>query len=180
MEICYYYHILDIGILYEKGGGWGKFWRLGERKRLRNEVFFWQKILEFVTMEEQGIDCSERIFEHMEKLCKKYKLPNYERVLRMKGELMSDGCIFEIKREEQIKTNRIMLRLLTDLEKYLDQFKGKAMVFRILAVLHNFPKVMHGKTALNKNCRSISYKTAWSYAQGYMNDEMREEYSGYL
>ena len=73
-----------------------------------------------------------------------------------------------------------MLGLLNDAEKYLDNFTGKKMVYRILAILHNFSKVMHGNNILNGNCRPISFQNAWTYAQGYMNDKMREEYSKYL
>ena len=180
MEICYYYQILDIGIVYEKGGTGGRLWKPGERKRLREELHLWRELLEFVSMEEKGIDCSERLFDDMDDMCKKYRLPNYERILRMRQEIIKDRCVFEIGKAEGAKINSLMLGLLNDAEKYLDRFKGKAMVYRILAVLHNFPKVMHGKTVLNKNCHSISYKDAWSYAWGYMSDEMRETYRGYL
>lgn len=41
MEIGYYYHILEIGILYEKGGQRGQLWRFGEQKRLKKEALFW-------------------------------------------------------------------------------------------------------------------------------------------
>ncbi|MDE7418188.1 MAG: hypothetical protein K2N44_18105 [Lachnospiraceae bacterium] len=180
MEICYYYQILDIGIVYEKGGTGGRMWKLGERKRLREELSLWREILDFVSMEEKGIDCSERLFDDMDNMCRKYNLPNYERILKLREAIAKDKCIFEINKEEETKINNLMLGLLNDAEKYLEIFMGKKMVYRILAILHNFPKVMHGNNILNRNCRSISCQNAWTYAQGYMNDKMREEYSKYL
>ena len=84
MDIGYYYQILDTGILYEKGRKNGKLWRIGERKRLREEVLFWQDVLDFISLEKNGIDCSEKLFDRIEKLCKKYKFPHYERVLENK------------------------------------------------------------------------------------------------
>lgn len=178
MEICYYYQILDIGIVYEKGKG-GALWKFGERKRLREEFILWKEILEFVSMEEKGMDCSERLFERLDKMCKKYKLPNYETILKRKEELIKSKCIIEINKEEEIKINRFIQRLLADAEQNLNHFKGKATVYRILAVLHNFPKVMHGRNVLNRNCFPISYEDAWTYAKGYMNDTMKEEYGKY-
>lgn len=180
MEICYYYQILDIGVVYEKGRASGKLWKLGEQKRLREELSFWRALLEFAAMEEKGIDCAERVFDDMDNMCKKYKLPNYERILKLQKEIAKDQCIFEIRKEEETKINNLMLRLLSDAEKCLADFNGKEMLYRILAILHNFPKVMHGNNILNRNGRPISYQSAWNYAQGYMNDKMREEYSKYL
>lgn len=180
MEICYYYQILDIGIVYEKGRASGRLWKLGEQKRLREELFLWRELLEFVSMEEKGIDCSERLFDDMDNMCKKYRLPNYERILELKKEIAQDQCIFEINKEEETRINKLMLAMLSDAEKYLESFKGKEEVYRILAMLHNFPKVMHGNNILNRNCRPISCQNAWVYAQDYMNDKEREEYRRYL
>lgn len=180
MQICYYYQILDTGIVYEKGKTGGRIWKPGERRRLREELFFWRDILEYVSMEEKGIDCSERLFRAMNSMCEKYKLPNYERILKLKEKIVKDTCVFETDKEEEIKINQLMLKLLNDAEKNLRYFKGKAMVHRILCILHNFPKVMHGNNILSRNCHPISYQNAWTYAQGYMNDKMREEYGKYL
>lgn len=98
MDVSYYYQILDTGIQYEKGRKVGRYWRIGERKRLGEEVLFWQSLLELIADEENGIECSDKLFEQIEKLCKKYKLPNYERVLRMKNELIYSTCVFERKK----------------------------------------------------------------------------------
>lgn len=175
MDISYYYQILDIGISYEKGRQRGKLWRLGERKRLREEVFFWKMILEFITAEENGIDYSDRLFALLERMCKKYNLPNYKRVLQKKSEIVNDKLSFIIEKEEEIKVKLFIARLLSDIDINLHQFRGKEEIYRLLALLHNLPKVMHGKNVLNKNFRPISCRDAFSYARGYMNSKMREE-----
>lgn len=180
MEICYYYQILDIGVVYEKGRAGGRIWKPGERKRLREELSFWRELLELVAMEEKGIDCAERLFDSINTLCGQYKLSNYERIIKLQKEITGDQCFFEINKEEEGKINRLMLRLLSDAEKCLADFKGKERAYRLLAILHNFPRVMHGSNLLNRNCHPISFQNAWTYAQGYMNDKMKEEYSIYL
>ena len=117
MDISYYYQILDMGILYEKGGKRGKHWKIGERKRLREEVLFWQDLLGFITDEENGIECSDKLFESLKKLCKKYKFPNYERVLEKKDELVNSDYKFVRNKDEELKIYNLMKQLLLDLQK---------------------------------------------------------------
>ncbi len=50
---------------------------------------------------------------------------------------------------------------------------------------YSFERILQQKEELVNdkgifNCRPISYKDAWSYAQGYMSEQMREEYRKYL
>lgn len=180
MDVSYYYQILDTGILYEKGGKEGKRWKIGERKRLREEVLFWQNLLEFISHEENGVDCSEKLFENLKRLCKKYKFPNYERILGKGDELLNSDCQFVRNKDEESKICNLMNHLLVDLQKNIDDYKDKEMVYRILVVLHNLPKAMHGRNILNDSCNLVSYKDAMMYAQGYMDGRMKEEYNKYF
>lgn len=180
MDICYYYQILDIGILYEKGRKNGKLWRIGERKRLGEEVLFWQSLLDFISLEEKGIDCSRKLFDKLEKLCKKYKFPNYERVIENKEEIINDHCIFNRKQEEEMKIYSLMKRLLEDMRTNLDVYKDKKKAYHILTILHNLPKAMHGSNILNENCNLVSYNDALVYAKGCMDEKMEQEYKEYF
>lgn len=180
MDISYYYQILDIGILYEKGKKEGKRWKIGERKRLKEEVLFWQNLLDFISNEEKGIECSEKLFESLERLCKKYKFPNYERILGKKEELIGSDCEFVRNQDEELKIYNLMEHLLLDLQKNIDDYKDKEMAYRILRVLHNLPKSMHGPNCLNDSCNLISYSDALIYAQGCMDDRMKKEYEEYF
>lgn len=180
MDISLYYQIFGIGVLYEKGGQRGKRWRIGERKRLRDEILFWQNILKNISEEQNGIPCHEALFTDLASLCRKYKLPNYERVLDKKEELINCNCIFERDREEESKLHGLMERLLQDARNYLDEYNDKEMVYRILVVLHNLPRAMYGKNVLNPNALSISYHTALNYTKGCMDDKMKKEYEKYL
>ena len=181
MDVCLYYQILDIGILYEKSGGpIGKRWRIGEKKRLKEENLFWQSLLEFISDEEKGIDCSEKLFGSLEKLCNKYQLPNYERVLEKKNELLNSNCVFERVKDEESKIYNLMKCLIKDMKTNLDVYNDKEMVYQILRILHNLPKALHGCNILNENCRSISCNDALTYAQSYMDEEMKEKYAQYL
>ncbi len=89
--------------------------------------------------------------------------------------MVNDKLLFRIKKEEEIKVKLFIARLLSDIDINLHQFRGKEEVYRLLALLHNLPKVMHGKNVLNKSFRPISCRDAFSYARGYMNSKMREE-----
>lgn len=176
MELCYYYQILDTGIVYEKGGISGKLWKPNEQKRLREDLLFWRGLIECVSMEEKGIDCTDRVFGHMEQICRKFKLPNYQKILEYREKIAKDQCIFDVDKAVEFKINKLMLTLIGDAENYVNRYNGKAMVHRILCILHNFPKVMHGGNFLNGNCCPISYEDACACAQGYMNDRLREAY----
>ena len=101
-------------------------------------------ILEFITAEENGIDSSDRLFELLERMCKKYNFPNYKRVLQKKSEMVNDKLLFRIKKEEEIKVKLFISRLLSDIDINLHRFRGKEEVYRLLALLHNLPKVMYG------------------------------------
>lgn len=180
MNSSLYYQILEIGFLYEKGRGGGKIWRIGERKRLREEVLFWQKLLEFILNEENGIECSEKLFENLESLCKKYKFPNYERVLEKKDELKNSNYVFEMNKDEKLKIYNLIRQLLLDMQNNLEYHKDKEMVYRILAVLHNLPRSMHGRNILNYSCKLISCNDAIIYAQWCMDERMKEKYKKYF
>ena len=177
MDISLYYQVLDIGILYEKGRKNGKLWRIGERKRLKDEVLCWQKILDYISREKNGNKCCEKLFEDLENLCKKYKFPNYERILDKKEELINCDNIFERRENEEARIHSFMEQLLSDIKNNLNAHGKKEMVYRILAVLHNLPKAMHGKNILNNNSNLVSYADAVKYAKGYMDEKKKKQYN---
>lgn len=180
MDIGYYYQILDIGILYEKGRKIGKRWKIGERKRLSEEVLFWQSLLDFVLLEEKGIECSDKLFKNLNNLCKKYKFPNYERILKIKCQLINNTCIFKRNQEEEKKVYSLMNCLIKDMKTNLDVYKDKEAFYHVLTVFHNLPKAMHGQNLLNENCNLITYSDALLYAKGCMNENMKEKYKEYF
>lgn len=180
MDVSIYYQILDIGMLYEKGRNSGRLWKMGERKRLKELILFWQKVLDYISKEEEGIICSEELFQSLEKLCKKYKLPNYEKILDKKGDLVNNNCAFERKKDEEIKIRNLIERLLLDMKKNIEDYKNKEMTYRILTILHNLPKVMYGRSILSNSSNYISYSEALNDAKNYMNKAMKKEYEKYF
>mgnify|MGYP004475762311 CR=1 FL=1 len=180
MDVSYYYQILDIGIQYEKGRKVGKYWKIGERKRLREEVLFWQDLLEFIMAEKKGIECSNKLFEKMEKLCRRYKLPNYERILQKRNELINDRCIFERNDEQERNICELMKALFFDMQKNIKYCKNKEKVYSILTILHNLPKAMHGRGILSDSCNLVSYSDALLYAKESMDEKMKEQYREYF
>ncbi|MBQ8949776.1 MAG: hypothetical protein IJ065_01245 [Eubacterium sp.] len=65
MHIGIYYHILEIGIVLEKGKKEGKLWKIGERKRLYKENCFWQNIIKNIRLEVNGMGFSDVVFDEM-------------------------------------------------------------------------------------------------------------------
>lgn len=180
MHISYYYQILDMGILYEKGGMRGEHWRIGERKRLKEEVSFWINLLEFISAEEKGIECSDRLFKELERLSNKYRFPHYQRILEKKWELISNNYRFERKKDEELNIRSLMKALFLEMQKNLYVYKAKKEVYDILRILHNIPKVMHGNNILNQNSHIVSYRNALLYAQRCMDEKRRKEYEKYF
>lgn len=164
----------------KKGEGGGGHWKIGERKRLREEVLFWINLLEFISAEENGIECSDRLFRELERLCNKYRFPHYQRVLEMKWELMNSNYRFDRKKDEEINIRCLMKALFLEMQKKLYVKKGKKEVYDILRILHNIPKAMHGKNILNKNSHIVSYEDALLYAQRCMDEKRRKEYEKYF
>lgn len=85
-----------------------------------------------------------------------------------------------INKDEELKIYNLMKDLLLDLQNNIDNYKDKEMSYRILAALHNLPKSMHGRNILNDSRNLISYSDAIRYAQGYMDEGMKEKYKKYL
>lgn len=179
MDISFYYQILDTGIVYEKGRKSGKLWKIGERKRLKEVLLFWQKVLEYIEKEKEGKGGSKELFDSLEKLCTKYKFPNYERVLEKRDILENSNSKFISDCKEE-KIRNFIKCLLLDMQKQLDVYKNKEMVYQILRVLHNLPKAMHGKNILNDNPTLVSYEEALNRAKSCMNEEMKKIYEQYM
>lgn len=180
MDISYYYEILDMGILYEKGGGGGKFWKIGQRKRLGKENLFWLNLLDFIAAEKNGIDCSDRAFQELEKLCNKYRFPYYQKILDKKWEFINSNYKFERIEDEEINIRGLMKALLLEMQEKLYVQKDKKEVYNILRILHNIPRPMHRRILLSEGWDVVLYKDALSYAQGCMDEERRKKYEKYF
>lgn len=78
------------------------------------------------------------------------------------------------------------LKILKDYEKgivfqrNLNVFKDKEMVYRALTISHHLPKVLHDRNILNGGCNLVSYSDALLYAQGCMDEKMKEDYAVYF
>ena len=179
MDIGIYYHVLEIGLVFEKGKQRGKIWRINERMRLRDELSFWKKIINYIEIEESGIDCYEKFFSDLDNFVKKYDVENYKRILEMKNDIRMFSCINEYKNEDLTIINRFILRLLDDFNCELDKFGGKSNAFRIMRVMHNLPRVFHGKDILGGG-DAISIEDAIEYAGWSMSKEMKEKYKSFI
>lgn len=177
MDISYYYEILDVGILYEKGRPGGEHWKIGERKRIGKEILFWINLLDFIEAEKNGIECSDRLFQELEKLCNRYRFPNYQQILEKKWELMNSNYRFERKEDEEINIRGLMKALLLEMQEILYVQKDKEEVYNILRILHNIPRPMHRRVEAR---RIVSYENALLYAQRCMDEKRRKKYEKYF
>ena len=179
MIVGIYYHILEIGIVYEKGGKRGRFWRVGERKRLIDECNLWRKIITLIDLPERGEEEDRTFFQELEAIAKKYNNPNYQRICELKETLISEKETVDYRKEDVILVNNFLSDLLKDMAVELNKFDGKAKVYRIMAVMHNLPRVFYGKDALGESV-AIKIEDAIKYAAWNMSDDMREKYKEYM
>ena len=176
MHIGIYYHILEIGIVFEKGKKEGKLWKLGERKRLYRENCFWQDIIKQINLEISGMDSPDVIFDEMLILAEEYDIKNYYRIFNMKNELKEYDDNIKYSDEDLKNVNKIFDKLLFDFNCEINKFSGKNNAYKILEVMHNFPKVFHGRDILGGG-EAISFEDAVKYSTWSMTDTMKSKYN---
>lgn len=176
MHIGLYYHILEIGIMFEKGKKEGKLWKIGERKRLKKESSFWQSIIKHINLEISGMDFSDDIFDEMLMLAEVYDIKNYYRIFNMKNELKKYDDNIEYAEEDLKYVNEIFDELLFDFNLELTKLTGKKNAYRILEVMHNFPRAFHGRDVLGGG-EIISFEDAVKYSTWCMTDTMKSKYN---
>lgn len=145
-----YYHILEIGVVYEKGGKQGTRWRMGEKKRLLDECWLWRNLIQYAAQEEKGVGCAEKAFADLEEICKKHALPCYERALSMREVLVTSTRKFVVQDSDKNALVEQMLKEIDEIEKHVSEREGKADAYRAMQRLHNMPKALHGADELGR------------------------------
>lgn len=179
MDVGVYYHILEIGIVYEKGRLKGKLWHFGEKKRLHDECDFWLKIIKMIDLPQRREEEDKILFQEMEIIAKKYNNSNYHRILELKETLINEQRSHEYRKEDMLLVNNFLSNLLKDMKIELNKFNGKAKVYRIMASMHNLPKIFHGKDTLGGGA-VIRMEDAIRYASWSLPDDMKEKYMEYI
>ena len=158
-----YYHILQIGVTYEKGRPGGGLWRPRERSRLRDECILWRNLISYAESEYDNVDQSEKCFSDLSVICKKYDLPNYDRIIGMRDELVSssDRFIVDIDKRDML-VDRI-LKLISEVESCTKRLNGKNDAYRAMTAMHNLPKALHGIDTLG-SLPAISPGEAMKYS----------------
>lgn len=158
MDKSIYFIILDIGITYRKGAQSSGLWKIGEKKKLNDEITFWMSLIQNVRDETQGMDCSEIALNHLKAITDKYKLPNYRRILSSWTELQR--CRFETDMATEQKVYSIMEELLDEALRENRKYKK----YEIIRTLHNIPHCMHGASCIQPRYKAISLNDALKYA----------------
>ena len=159
-----YYHILQIGVTYEKGRQSGGMWLLHERSLLRDECALWKNLIGYAEMEYKQIDCSEKCFSDLKSICKKYDLPNYGKIIEKQDELVSSPDRFVV---DDTKRNMIIsriLELISEVEDCTKKINGKADAYRAMTRIHNLPGALHGIDALG-GFPPVSPEEAMKYSE---------------
>lgn len=154
-----YYHILEIGVIYEKGGKQGTKWHVEEKRRLLEECALWRRLIQYASAEESGIDCTEKVFSDIGKICKKHTLPGYERVLSLRPELTVSSSRHVILDDEKKLIIAYMTEAIDEIERNLSNREGKSNAYEAMYRLHNLPKALHGSDELGRGA-SITAKDA--------------------
>ena len=139
-----YYHILQIGVTYEKGRPSGGLWRLRERSRLRDECALWRNLISYARSEYDNVDRSEKCFSDLKDICKKYDLPNYDRIIGMRDELVASSDRYIVDVDKRNMVVKRILELISEVESCTKRLNGKADAYRAMTAMHNLPKALHG------------------------------------
>jgi len=143
-----YYHILKIGIVYEKGRGRGKLWKLGERQKLLGQCELWRKLIQCAIREHEGMDSAQEAFQAIADLCSKDDLPCYERVIGLKEKLIQSKSRFIVEEQKFQESNRMMTDLISKIEEGIGGRATKEEVYQMLYELHHLPKELYGEDEL--------------------------------
>lgn len=158
MDKSIYFIILDIGMNYEKGKLSGRFWKIGEKKRVNDEIIFWRNLIQNIRSEAQESDCTDIVFNLLKELTQKYELPDYKLILANWENLQA--CIYETD-------ITIEQTVCSTIEKFLDEAlpeNNKYKKYSIIRTLHNLPRCMHGANCIQPGFHPISLDNALKYA----------------
>ena len=158
-----YYHILEIGFIYEKGRQVDERWHLGEKKRLIDLCQLWKNLIKYAALEDTGIDCSDKAFSDLILICKKHKLPNYDRVIALRANLTESSNKFNLVESKKKLLIDLMLELIKTIEDSTENKDGKPLAYKALRKLHNIPRALHGNDELGNNI-PITCEEALEYA----------------
>ena len=176
MNISLYYHILEIGIVSEKGKQEGQLWKFGERKRLRKECEFWKNIIECIKREMAGEDAFDFMFDEMDKMVKDHHITSYSWIVERKDELKKAESYTECNSDDMDFVNCLLTELLHDLSLEIDKRNGKNNVYRLLAVMHNLPRIFYGEDLLGGSKTRITLEDAIAFSMLSMTTEMKGKY----
>lgn len=143
-----YYHILKIGIVYEKGRGSGRLWKLGERQKLLRHCELWRKLIQCAIREHEGTDSAQEAFQAITDLCAKDDLPCYERVIGLKEKLIQSKTQFTVEEQKFQESNRMMTDIISKIEEGIVGKATKEEVYQMLQELHHLPKGLYGDDEL--------------------------------
>lgn len=171
--------LLYIGFVAEKGRCYGRIWNFGYKKTLKihvnilfdlaNSLFEARTDVNNIIAEFVGI-CDN----HSE-IGKFYNISKEMKAMIKHGKISwEEGCSYH-------KINQLMLFLLEDLLKKLDNFMiKKEDIYHIFNILHNLPRVYLGEkkeTICKLNQVNISEEEALNYAFQNMDIIFREKYN---
>ena len=143
-----YYHIMGIGIVYEKGRGRGKLWKLGERNKLLRHCELWRKLIQCAAREREGTDSAQEAFQALTDICAKDDLPCYKRVIGLKEKLIQSKTQYSVEERVCQELNQMMTDIITKMEEGIRGKAKKEEVYRMMQVLHHFPKRLYGDDEL--------------------------------
>lgn len=120
--------------------------------------------IQYAESEYDNVDQSEKCFSDLSVICKKYDLPNYDRIIGMRDELVSssDRFIVDIVKRDMV-VDRI-LKLIVEVESSTKRMNGKADAYRTMTQMHNLPKALHGIDELG-DFPAISPEEAMKYSE---------------
>ena len=159
-----YYHILEIGFIYEKGRQTDNRWHVGEKGLIQDECQLWKNLIYYASLEDKGVDCSDKAFGDLSAICKKHHLPNYETIIAKKNDLVESTNRYVLDEAKKSVLIDRMIELIKEIESCTTRINGKPEAYKALRQLHNIPRALHGADELG-NGLPITFEEALKYAE---------------
>lgn len=141
-----YYHIIHIGMVFEKDRESGLIWKKEDKNRLKDECELWQKMMELSEKEDQAAAEKEAV-SLLSEIIRKYKLPDYERIIELIPQ--NNGTGLEFPEEEFELAKKHLQDMIGKIDGEIELGNRKD-AYTLLRKAHNIPRYFYHEDVFGK------------------------------
>lgn len=141
-----YYHIINIGMIYEKGFSSGHFWKRDEKNRIKDECALWLELVNLSdSVDKAGAE--KLAMDKLRDITKKYPLPNYEKLIELIPQVGNTALIFPA--EEYDAAKDYLVDIINRIACEVDYGTRKS-TYALLEKAHNIPRYFYHEDLFGK------------------------------